>query len=210
MSKLSAHDLQRIHHRATVDSAASFAQHLVGSVLGPRTARSCAMKDCRQPQNEGGGAPLVEAGLSKKAQKKLAKKQRKAAVKSELQKQSQNAENSYQRCGLTGPGAGKAGRAREARLGIVTERRGPSGHRARGGAPVAISPEHAEIVALLEGIETKARLRFHPSLEKRAPVPMDCHGSMEAPHATDGVESHPNTTQEGACSLRDHDLRPSS
>ena len=103
--------------------------------------------------------------------------------------------------------AGKAGRARLARMGVVVDT-SRSGHRARGGAPVNVLPEHQSVVEALEAIERRARLRCHPELVERAPVPMDCHGSMEeeAPSEPADGEAAPGTVVMRGRQLREFSL----
>eukprot|EP00658_Telonema_sp_P-2_P023435 TRINITY_DN1938_c0_g1_i9.p1 TRINITY_DN1938_c0_g1~~TRINITY_DN1938_c0_g1_i9.p1 ORF type:complete len:567 (+),score=91.15 TRINITY_DN1938_c0_g1_i9:233-1933(+) len=138
----------------------------------------------------------VEGVLSKSAQKKLARSQRKAAFKAKRKRENE----AQQQQGFEGSAAGKAGRARQARMGINNSEGGRHGHRARGGAPVQVAREHVGIVAALEEVENTARLASLPGMTKRAVVPMDCHGSMDPP-------SSPRTLPVGAVSLRNHGLR---
>jgi len=127
------------------------------------------------------------AGISKNALKKLAKAQRKAALKEDKAKQAAKLElvhfDGNVKRGYTGAAAGKPGRAREAReLGLSAATVGPSQHRARGGAPVNIDnlpQEQQRIVAALEELEKAARIKSLPHLAERAPLPMDCHGSLD-------------------------------
>jgi len=59
----------------------------------------------------------------------------------------------------------------------------------------------------LEALETRARLTGRPELLDRAPVPMDCHGSMEAP-ATQENEGMPELEAHlESFSLRNANLR---
>jgi hypothetical protein len=77
-------------------------------------------------------------------------------------------------------GGGKASRARRARNGESAVGT-CADHRPSGGAPVGVLPQHEEIVMALERCETRARLRFRPSMHHRKIVPTDNHGSMEEP-----------------------------
>ena len=86
-------------------------------------------------------------------------------------------------------GGGKASRARRARNGesVVGT---CADHRPSGGAPVGILAQHEAIVRALEFCETRARLRFRPSMHQRKIVPTDNHGSMEVPRSrADATES---------------------
>ena len=137
-------------------------------------------------------------GLSKRASKKLAKKQRKKAYK---QTDEGAVDKARRTEGFSGEAAGKAGRARAARMGIAIEST-RAAHRPRGGAPVTVLPEHLPVVEVLEAIESSARLVHHPQLIERAEVPMDCHGSMEVPECDQTAEP-----AAGSASLRNQRLR---
>lgn len=73
---------------------------------------------------------------------------------------------------------GKASRARRVRNG-ETAVGTFADHRPSGGAYVDVLPQHKEIVRILEECETRARLKFRPTMQQRKVVPTDNHGSME-------------------------------
>ena len=87
---------------------------------------------------------------------------------------------------------GKVGRAKAFALtGDVST--APSGHRAAGGEPIDVKPEHAALVEMLEDLEKHERVKGCPGLFHRRPVPVDVHGTME-------TALPPETTGEAAIS----------
>jgi len=76
--------------------------------------------------------------------------------------------------------AGKSGRARAVQAGETDVPIGRFSHRARGGRFVGETPsEFSGVVAALEAIETTLRVKHHPQLLSRAPIPMDIHGTLD-------------------------------
>ena len=151
--------------------------------------------------------------LSKNAQKralrKRQKKEQKEAELTTLLRQNRRDEDDDDDDNQIDPkkqqleGGGKACRARRARNG-ETAVGSCVDHRPSGGAPVTILPQHEEIVSVIERHEQMARLKFRPDMKQRKVVPMDNHGSMEAPGTNNRASS---VTTAGECSLTEHNLR---
>jgi hypothetical protein len=103
---------------------------------------------------------------------------------------SSNAKNNDTLTQPTLNSGGKASRARRVRNGEI-EVGTFADHRPSGGAAVDVLPQHKEIVRILEQFETRARLRFRPTMQQRKVVPTDNHGSMEVPRQSiEGASNH--------------------
>ena len=156
--------------------------------------------------------------LSKTKRNTLARKKRKLeakaahaarvreAIESGTVRQDLEQRGFSSRCG------GKEARARAARRsGGANGSDGAAGgkhHRAAGGAPRAVLPEHRALVAYLEGVEAGARRVRHPALIQRAPVPMDNHGTLDLPLTATAAAAAARAERDPAwCSLRSRGLR---
>lgn len=153
------------------------------------------------------GAELLSKRAQKKAARKLEKARRKREAIEELLLESAASDptasvSSLQRSSLQPHNrGGKAARARAARNGesyIGTS----DDHRPIGGAPVAVLPQHETIVVELERLETLARLRARPYMVERKLVHSDNHGSIEAPRLPHRAE-----VTAGECCLSECNLR---